>query len=592
MKSRIVPPNTIAGSVAEERAPCKSLDEVCVFLKQAQLLNDFGTWSVDPQTGALTISASAELILGLGWCEPRNIRTLLSAILVEDRNLVRTTYRHLRRNPAVSIDTTFRLITAAGEVRAIRAISESRTEPDGKRWTIHGVVQDATERQSMAMEIKRLTYYDGITSLPNLTLFTDIFAERLAQRKEDEKIAFLIVDLTRFREVNFALSHVVGDDLLRMVAQRIRAALGDRDAVARVGTRFPVLLQDADETRATQCAHAICTALEVPFAIAGISCEIGARVGISLCPDDDLSYRGLLRKADIAVAQAAFKGQPVASYDSATDTHTPRRLGLVGDFRHAVSKGEIRLYCQPKLEMRTRKVVGAEVLARWLHPRAGLIPPDDFIHLIEGTELIHVLTHHMLANAVQNFLQWRPLGIEVPLAVNLSTQDVATLSLSRYLGDLLSTTNIDPKFIELEVTESSLMRNPVASIGELNHFRAMGFRIHIDDFGTGYSSLNYLTQLPIDVIKIDNSFTMKMVNDRRSASIVRSTIHMAHDLGMTVVAEGTADIDIWNALDALDCDEAQGYYIARPMPIEDFPQWLHGAGSCFSCATPTVTAAQ
>lgn len=583
MKSGIAPPNSNAGCIAEECAPWNSLDEVCAVLRQAQLLSNFGTWSFDLQTRVLSVSASAELILGLG--ELHNIRTLLSAILVEDRNLLRTAYRRLRRNRGTSVDTTFRLTNAGGEVRAIRTISELRTELDGKSWKIHGVVQDATERQLMEMQIKRLTYYDGITSLPNRKLFDDIFAERLAQRKNDERIAFLIVDLTRFREVNFALTHAVGDDLLRMVAQRIRATLGDRDVVARVGTRFPVLLQDADETRANLCAHAICTALEVPFLIAGISYEIGAHVGISLCPIDDLSYRGLLRKADIAVEQAAFKGQTVASYDSAADAHTPRRLGLVGDFRHAVSNGEIRLYCQPKIEMRTRKVVGAEVLARWLHPSEGLIPPDDFIHLIEGTELIHVLTHHMLANAAQNLLQWRPLGIEVPLAVNLSTQDVAPLSLSRYLRDLLSTTNIDPKFIELEVTESSLIRNPVASIGELNCFREMGFRIYIDDFGTGYSSLNYLTQLPVDVIKIDHSFTMKMVNDHRSASIVRSTIHMAHDLGMTVVAEGTADIDIWNALDALDCDEAQGYYIARPMPIEDFPQWLHGAGSCFSCAT-------
>jgi diguanylate cyclase (GGDEF)-like protein len=426
----------------------------------------------------------------------------------------------------------------------------------------------------MASEIQRLTYYDAVTSLPNVKLFAETFSERLAQRKPHEKLAFLIVDLTRFREVNFALSHVVGDDLLRMVAQRIRATLAECDVVGRVGTRFPVMLQGADASRATECAQAICTALKVPFAIAGISYEIGARVGIAVCPDHDLTYRGLLRKADIALAQAAFKGQLVANYEAADDNHTARRLSLVGDFRHAVNNGEIRLYCQPKVQIRTGKVVGAEVLARWVHPRAGLSPPDDFIHLIEGTELMHVLTNHMLANAAHSFLQWRAMGIEVPLAVNLSAQDVATLSLSHYLEDLLSTTNIDPKFLELEVTETSLIRNPVASIGELNRFREMGFKIYIDDFGTGYSSLNYLTQLPVDVIKIDHSFTMNIVNDRRSAAIVRSTIHMAHDLGMKVVAEGTADLDIWNALDALGCDEAQGYYIARPMPIEDFPTWL------------------
>jgi EAL domain-containing protein (putative c-di-GMP-specific phosphodiesterase class I) len=229
-------------------------------------------------------------------------------------------------------------------------------------------------------------------------------------------------------------------------------------------------------------------------------------------------------------------------------------------------------------------VVGLEVLARWLHPGSGLIPPNDFIHLIEGTELMHVLTHHMLEHSAHTLLRWRPLGIELPLAVNLSTQDVATLSLSSYLASLLAETEIAPRLIELEVTESSLLLNPTASIEELKRLHQMGFRLYIDDFGTGFSSLSYLTQLPVDVIKIDHSFTMKMVNDSRSAAIVRSTIHMAHDLGMTVVAEGTADLDIWNALDALDCDEAQGFYIARPMPIEDFPQWLKGGGASFHCA--------
>lgn len=584
MNSRIARPSAGSRSSAGPTSPCNSSEDVRTFLRQAQLLNNFGTLSLDPYNGALTLSASAAAILGLAVGEAPNIRTLYPAILGEDRTLVRTAYRRLRRTPGTSVDLTFNLSTAQDEVRVIRTILESMARHDGQPALIRGVVQDSSERHAMARQIEQLTYYDGVTALPNRKRFDDIFSERLARRTAEERIAFLIVDLTRFREVNFALTHMVGDDLLRMVAQRILGVLVDGDAVARVGTRFPVLLQDADELRATKCAHAICAALEVPFSIGGILYEIGAHVGISLCPDDDVAYRGLLRKADIAVEQAASKGQPVASYDPATDAHTASRLGLVGDFRHAVQNGEIRLYCQPKIAIKTRQVVGLEVLARWLHPSMGLIPPDDFIHLIEGTELIHVLTRHMLSNAAQSLLRWQRLGIALPLAVNLSTQDVATLSLSRYLADLLEATHIDPKLIELEVTESSLIRNPMASIDELHRLHAMGFRLYIDDFGTGYSSLSYLTQLPMDVIKIDHSFTMKMVKDSRAAAIVRSTIHMAHDLGMTVVAEGTADVAIWNALAALDCDEAQGYYIARPMPVEDFPQWLTGAGSCFSYA--------
>ncbi|MGO4477928.1 putative bifunctional diguanylate cyclase/phosphodiesterase [Massilia sp. 2TAF26] len=511
---------------------------------------------------------------------------LLRAVSRKERRELFLAYRRLVARESSSEVLDFALPLEESDVRHLRIAFELRSEAEETPDEVIGLVQSTSEIHSLTQQLEQLSYYDSVTSLPNRKRFDDIFAGRLDERKATgAELAFLIVDLTRFREVNFALTHVVGDELLRMVGQRIRAVLHDRDEVARVGTRFPVLLQDANVARAAQCAHAICAALEVPFQLGGITYEIGAHIGISHCPSDDTTYPGLLRKADIAVEQAAHRGQSVATYDAKIDRHTPYRLGLIGDFRHAAKNGEIRLYCQPKIEMRTRTVIGAEVLARWVHPTKGLIAPDEFVELIEGTELIHVLTNYMLAGAAQCALRWEPLGITVPLAVNLSTQDVATPALAQYLADLLKTTKIDPRLLELEVTERSLMRNPTGSIEELNRLREMGFRLSIDDFGTGYSSLNYLTQLPVDVIKIDHSFTMKMVHDKRSATIVRSTIHMAHDLGMTVVAEGTADVDIWNALEALDCDEAQGYYIARPMPIEDFSTWLQSVSKSYQYAS-------
>lgn len=556
---------------------------VVTTLRQAYLLNKFDAWTFSSETGMVTITSGADEILGHRTGDVFPVIPLLRSLARQQRHEIFSSYRRLINRQSHDEVIDFALLNERAEVRYFRAAFGLRIDRNDRAEEISGLIQHSSEAHLLARQLELLTYYDGVTSLPNRKKFDDIFAERLNERtKTGGKLAFLIVDLSRFREVNFALSHVVGDDLLRLVAQRIRATIGGLDEVARVGTRFPILLQDADGKRAARLAHEICAALEVPFQLGGISYEIGAHIGIALCPNDDLTYRGLLRKADIAVEQAADKGQSVTSYDATTDKHTPYRLGLIGDFRHAVTNGEIHLYCQPKIEMRTRMVIGAEVLARWIHPTKGLIAPDDFVQLIEDTELIHVLTNHMLANAAQCVLRWQPLGITVPLAVNLSTRDVVTPTLSRYLAALLRTTKIDPKFIELEVTERSLIRNQVATIGELNRLSGMGFRISIDDFGTGYSSLNYLTQLPVDVIKIDQRFTMKMVRDQRSATIVRSTIHMAHDLGMTVVAEGTENIDIWNALDALECDEAQGYYIARPMPIEDFSDWLKNAGASFN----------
>lgn len=557
-----------------------------ITLRQAMLLMEFGSWTFSPATGMVSVTPSARSIIGESKAHPFCVTELLRAISQKERHEFFLSYRRLVSRESASEVLDFALPLDHHEIRHLRVAFELRSEGGGRLSDVTGLVQSTTEVHTLTQQLEQLSYYDSVTSLPNRKRFDEIFAKRLEERAvTGAELAFLIVDLTRFREVNYALTHVVGDELLRMVGQRIRAVLHDRDEVARVGTRFPVLLQDADVERAAQCAHAICAALEVPFQLGGISYEIGAHIGISHCPSDDTTYPGLLRKADIAVEQAAHRGQSVAAYDAKIDRHTPYRLGLIGDFRHAAKNGEIRLYCQPKIEMRTRTVIGAEVLARWVHPTKGLIPPDEFVELIEGTELIHVLTNHMLAGAAQCALSWQPLGIAVPLAVNLSTQDVATPALAQYLASLLKTTKIDPSLLELEVTERSLMRNPTGSIAELNRLRDMGFRLSIDDFGTGYSSLNYLTQLPVDVIKIDHSFTMKMVHDKRSATIVRSTIHMAHDLGMTVVAEGTADVDIWNALEALNCDEAQGYYIARPMPIEDFSNWLQSVSKSYQYAS-------
>lgn len=557
-----------------------------VTLRQAKLLNEFGNWRFSTATGMVSLSPGAGSITGEAMASTFCVTELLKTISRLERSEFFRSYRRLVTKQSSSEVLEFALPRNGSEKLHLRIVLELHSEAGERPREVVGLVQSTSKVHSLTEQLEQLSHYDSVTSLPNRKRFDEIFAERLEERAfTGAGLAFLIVDLTRFREVNFALTHVVGDELLRMVGQRIRAVLHERDEVARVGTRFPVLLQDADTERAAQCAHAICAALEVPFQLGGISYEIGAHIGISHCPSDDTTYSGLLRKADIAVEQAAHRGQSVATYDAKIDKHTPYRLGLIGDFRHAAKNGEIRLYCQPKIEMRTRTVIGAEVLARWVHPTKGLIPPDEFVELIEGTELIHVLTNHMLAGAAQCALGWQPIGIAVPLAVNLSTQDVATPALAEYLAGLLKTTKIDPSLLELEVTERSLMRNPTGSIAELNRLRDMGFRLSIDDFGTGYSSLNYLTQLPVDVIKIDHSFTMKMVHDKRSATIVRSTIHMAHDLGMTVVAEGTADVDIWNALEALDCDEAQGYYIARPMPIEDFSNWLQSVSKSYQYAS-------
>jgi EAL domain-containing protein (putative c-di-GMP-specific phosphodiesterase class I) len=247
---------------------------------------------------------------------------------------------------------------------------------------------------------------------------------------------------------------------------------------------------------------------------------------------------------------------------------------MLGEFRKAIKAGQLQLYCQPKANIRTGLITGAEALVRWLHPARGLIPPDQFIPLIEPTELIQPLTQWMLEAAIRQCCEWRQKGLMIPLAVNLSTRNLLETDLPETINRLLQTWGSITPCIGLEITESSIMADPAASLHVLDQLHQMGCQLFVDDFGTGYSNLSYLMKLPFDVIKIDHSFTMYMIEDPHAAAIVKSTIEMAHNMRMKVIAEGTASKEIWEALADLDCDEAQGEYISMPMPAEDFSGWL------------------
>jgi diguanylate cyclase (GGDEF)-like protein len=487
-------------------------------------------------------------------------------------------------DPDYKYDVEFRLMRPDGEVRWLHSVAEVRYDAIGQAVKMLGLVQDITERRRAEENVRRLAYYDTVTGLPNMNLFESEVEDRLAQVRRgagrgrgSARLACLIVDLVRFRDVNYALTHLYGDVLLALVADRLSVVIGQAGVVARTDSRFPIVLDGADEEEARRWAQTILRALEAPFAVAGISYEIGARVGIALAPQQGLDYHTLLRKADIALYQAAHMARNIAVYAAEDDPHTPDRLSLIGDFRAAIEAGQIQLFCQPKVTMIGGEIVGAEALVRWVHPDKGCIGPETFMPLIEATDLIHVLTQHMLASAVAQCEAWRAQGVRLPIAVNLSARDIAALSLSEHLRELLEQHGSCAGLIGLEMTESSLMQNPAESIAELERLADMGFRLYIDDFGTGYSSLSYLSRLPVDVIKIDHGFTMQMIEDSRAASIVKSTVHLAHDLGMTVVAEGVSSARIWDALQVLGCDEAQGFHVAAPMPACELLDWARAS---------------
>jgi EAL domain-containing protein (putative c-di-GMP-specific phosphodiesterase class I) len=343
---------------------------------------------------------------------------------------------------------------------------------------------------------------------------------------------------------------------------------------ARVGSRYPIFLPDFDEAAALAYADELRTAFERPLQALGFGCELSIHIGMALAPQHGDTYRLLLRKSDVALYQTQELGAAVGIYDAARDPHTPERLCLLTELRGAIGRGELQLYCQPKVDMRTGTLAGAEALVRWHHPHHGIIGPGSFVPLVETTDLMMVLTEHMLHVSARQGAAWLADGLDIPLAVNLSTRDISTLRLSTVLPIILQAEGVSSSALGLEVTESSLLHNPQGSIAELQRLRALGFELYIDDFGTGFSSLSYLADLPVQVLKIDYGFTSRMMHDRRAASIVRATIRLAHELGLGVVAEGTADRVTWDALRSLGCDVAQGYYVAEPFATHKMQDWL------------------
>jgi diguanylate cyclase (GGDEF)-like protein len=383
-----------------------------------------------------------------------------------------------------------------------------------------------------------------------------------------------IVNLLQFRNINYALGHLAGDAFLAAVEARLSSLLPADACITRVGSRFPILLPEHGRDRALVFAAALRAAFEQPLVASGIGCEISIHIGMALAPEHGAHVRVLLRKADIALYQARELGIAVGVYDPQRDPHTPDRLALLSELRGAIERGELRLYCQPKVDMRSGQLAGAEALVRWVHPHRGLIPPVEFVPLLESTDLMMLLTEHMLRASAQQSAAWIAERLDIPLAVNLSSRDVSTLRLSTILPGILDTEGIGSAALGLEVTESSLLHNPQESVAELERLHALGFELYVDDFGTGYSSLSYLVDLPVQVLKIDHGFTGRMLQDRRAASIVRATISLAHELGLTVVAEGTADRPTWDALRDLHCDVAQGYFVAKPFPAAEMTGWL------------------
>jgi len=426
-------------------------------------------------------------------------------------------------------------------------------------------------------EAQRQAMHDSLTGLPNRTLLRDRLEQALLIGERDKtSVALLIMDLDRFKDVNDTLGHHTGDELLQQVGVRLRRALRASDTVARMGgDEFAVVLPMAGHADvAARVAQSLVKALEKPFTLAGHQVSVGSSIGIAMYPEHGTDVKTLMRHADVAMYVAKRGGSGHAVYAWEQDAHDPDRLGMIGELRAAIERDELVLYYQPKVSLRTGRCDRVEALVRWQHPERGLIPPDDFIPLAEQTGLIKSLTHWVIQSALRQCRAWLDQGLDLAVGVNLSMRNLHDPDLVEQISQLLAISGVPAAALKLEVTESALMTDPLRALGSLARLRAIGVEIAIDDFGTGHASLSYLKQMPVEEIKLDRSFVRDMTSDKNDYTIVRSTIELAHDLGLRVIAEGVEDQATWDLLVKLGCDLAQGYHMSRPLPEAALRSWF------------------
>ena len=440
------------------------------------------------------------------------------------------------------------------------------------------IVAGASRRlRAQAEENRHQALTDELTGLPNRTQFQYRVAEAVAAtERAGRSCAVMLADLDRFKEINDTLGHHIGDQLLAEVGARLEGVLRGTDLVARLGgDEFAVLLPDvADADAAVAVAEKLLAVLDEPVKVGEITLVVRASLGIAIGCCGAVDAETLLQQADVAMYVAKERHQGAVVYRQELDHYSAERLSLVAELRHAIDTGELVVYSQPKARLRDGQVTGVEALVRWQHPQRGSLPPDEFIPLAEQTGLIGRLTEVVLTDALEAVAGWRRSGLDVSVAVNLSVRSLYDPELPARVAAQLTAHQLPPGALELEITESTMMDRPAAAAEMLQRLADLGVHVAVDDYGTGHSSLAYLHRLPVSTLKIDKSFVLAMEASVEAAAIVRSTIELAHSLGLSVVAEGVETDAVWSRLNDLGCDAAQGFLLSRPVPAADLQATL------------------
>jgi diguanylate cyclase (GGDEF)-like protein len=460
-------------------------------------------------------------------------------------------------------------------------LGEVRTYTDDDVRLLETVAHHASvalQNGALTDQLRHEAQHDALTGLPNRAALQRQLSAALEEVTDGRSrgAAVMILDLDRFKDVNDTLGHQQGDLLLVEVGTRLRTAVGPGGFVARLGgDEFAILLSGTDdEDRAVRVGRRLLRSLEQPVSLDGLEVEIGGSLGLALAPVHATDPAALLKRADMAMYDAKASTGGLRVYEPDPDSDNPRRLLLVSELRTALHQDLIEVHVQPQARLATGEVVSVEALVRWNHPELGSVPPDEFIPVAERSGLIGLLTTRVLDQSLAAVADWRRQGVDLSVAVNLSTRSLHDADLLDEVSRLLRRHGVPASRLTLEVTESSVMADPARAIALLHQLRALGVRLSVDDFGTGYSSLSYLKSLPVNEVKIDRSFVTDLSAQGEDVAIVRAIVDLGRHLGLEVVAEGAEDQPTWDLLASMGCDLVQGWHLARAMPVADLVPWL------------------
>jgi diguanylate cyclase (GGDEF)-like protein/PAS domain S-box-containing protein len=503
-------------------------------------------------------------------------RDFLAVTHPDDRLDTGRQLQRLRDGEVTSLVIEKRYVTKRGGTTwAKTSIAMVPGQDEGPAYFI-ALFEDISEREGTSSLLAHQTSHDALTGLPNRArLWESMEAAVAAARSCGGTLALLWIDVDRFKDINDTFGHHYGDEVLKSFSPKLRAGLRETDLVARLGgDEFAILLQGADRQEAIRGAERVLVELRRPIEVNGHRIDLGASIGISLFPEHGPDAEMLLRRADVAMYAAKRSRLGLAIYSLGQSQSTPRRMELVAELRQGIDDGQFLLHYQPKVDLRTGRIVGAEALVRWQHPRDGLILPDLFIPLAERTGLIRPLSLWVLESALHRCAEWSKAGLDLSVAVNLAADSLQDPRLDETVAGMLRRMGVSPRQLTLEVTESAMMADPARAQEVLGRIHDAGVRVSIDDFGTGYSSLAYLKDLPVDEVKIDQKFVRGMRESRKDACIVRSVVDLGHNFGLRVVAEGAEDQESSDLLASWGCDVAQGYFFSRPLSPTNFRAWL------------------